>query len=112
LEFRFDPRGPSVAVIVLIGRLDLLSAGDVKQRIQKAVADGWTRLVIDLGEVAFIDSSGLGALISGLKAARVVGGDLRISHPGDQPKYILHVSTLDRVLVPYATIDDALVGYR
>lgn len=111
MEYRFEPRGNAVGVVVLNGRLDLLSATLLKENIRKAVADGWTRLVIDLDGVPFVDSSGLGALISGLKAARVAGGDLRVSRPTEQPKYILHVSTLDRVLVAYATIDEAVAGY-
>lgn len=111
MEYRFEAHGQSVGVVVLNGRLDLLSAAHLKESIQKAVAEGWTRLVIDLAGVVFVDSSGLGALISGLKAARVAGGDLRIARPTEQPKYILQVSTLDRVLVAYATIDEALAGY-
>ncbi len=112
MEYRFESQGKSVGVVVLNGRLDLLSAASFKESIQRAVADGWTRLVIDLEGVVFVDSSGLGALIGGLKAARVAGGDLRIARPADQPKYILQVSTLDRVLVAYPTIDDALAGYQ
>lgn len=111
MEYRFDSLRKSVGVVVLSGRLDLVSASHLKASIQKAVADGWTRLVIDMEGIVFVDSSGLGALISGLKAARVAGGDLRISRPAEQPKYILHVSTLDRVLVAYATTDEALAGY-
>jgi anti-anti-sigma factor len=95
----------------LAGRLDLLSAADVKQGLSKAVSDGRRRLVVDLAEVGFIDSSGLGALIGGLKAARLAGGDLRIAGAGDQARVILELTTLDRVLRPYSTVEEALSGY-
>src|SRR5205809_5297005 len=49
-----------------------------------AVEDGNRQLVVDLDQVNFIDSSGLGALISGLKSARQAGGDLRIANPSEQ----------------------------
>lgn len=104
------PHGPGVAVVRLQGRLDLLSAQEVKTRLIDSVADGYARLVIDLGDVPFIDSSGLGAMISGLKAARQAGGDLRIARPGDQPRTVLQLTTLDRVLRPYATVEEALAG--
>jgi len=113
VKYRFDARSPkSTGVVVLSGRLDLLVAADVKNQIQRLVSEGWSQLVVDLGEVPFIDSSGLGALIGGLKAARVAGGDFRIARPPEQIRYILQVSTLDRVLTPYPTVEEALAGYQ
>lgn len=112
MEYKFESRGPSTTgVIVLSGRLDLLAADELKSRIQHLVADGWCQLVVDLDAVRFIDSSGLGALIGGLKIARVAGGDFRIARPAEQVRYILQVSTLDRVLTPYPTVEEALRGY-
>jgi anti-sigma B factor antagonist len=112
MEFVFEAHGDTTGVVVLSGRLDLLVAADMKARLQKLVADGWNRLVVDLHDVPFIDSSGLGAVIAGLKAARVAGGDFRIARPGEQIRHILQVSTLDRVLTPYNTVEEALAGYR
>jgi anti-sigma B factor antagonist len=110
MELVVAPQGPGVAVARLEGRLDLLSAPDLKKLLTQTVADGHPRLVVDLAGVAFIDSSGLGALISGLKAARQAGGDLRIAAAGDQPRTVLQLTTLDRVLRPYATVEEALAG--
>jgi anti-sigma B factor antagonist len=112
VEYKFDASGrKATGVVVLSGRLDLLAAGDLKTRIQRLVADGWSQLVVDLHAVPFIDSSGLGALIGGLKAARSAGGDFRIARPAEQIRYILQVSTLDRVLTPYSTVEEALAEY-
>ena len=111
MEIDVETRGNRVAVIGFAGRLDMLSAVDVKQKLVEVVEGGSHRLVIDLDKVSFVDSSGLGALISGLKAARVAGGDLRLARPDKQVRYILEVSTLERVLRPYATVEEALAGY-
>lgn len=111
MELKVENRAGEIAVVRLAGRLDLLSAANVKQGLSKAVSDGRRRLVVDLAEVGFIDSSGLGALIGGLKAARLAGGDLRIAGAGDQAKVILELTTLDRVLRPYSTVEEALSGY-
>jgi anti-anti-sigma factor len=111
MEIEVETRGNHVAVVALEGRLDMLTAVDVKQKLASVVAEGSHRLVVDLDKVTFVDSSGLGALISGLKAARVAGGDLRLASPGKQVRYILEVSTLDRVLRPYATVEEALSDY-
>lgn len=112
LHFEAQHRIPTAAVVKPSGRLDLMVAADLKARIEALVADGFHQLVIDLDEVPFIDSSGLGALIGGLKAARGAGGDVRIARAHEQIRYVLRVSTLDGILTPYATVEDALAGYR
>ena len=111
VDIAMDTAPGRAAVVKLKGRLDLVSAGQVRQHLAEAVKAGHSKQVIDLAEVSFIDSSGLGALISGLKAARLAGGDMRIARPNDQAKVILQLTTLDRVLRPYTTTDDALAGF-
>ena len=110
MEIKLENAG-GAAVVHLNGRLDLLSAGDVKQRLSQVVADGSKKVVVDLGDVSFVDSSGLGSLIGGLKAARLAGGDLRIARPAEQARTILDLTTLNRVLRPYATLEEALAGF-
>ncbi len=108
MEIAINPVGEHTAVVQLRGRLDLLVASEVKQRLTKAVQDGFQLLVIDMSEVSFVDSSGLGALIGGLKAARMAGGDLRLANVGSQAMAILELTTLNRVLRPYPNVAEAL----
>ncbi|MBX7110795.1 MAG: STAS domain-containing protein [Dehalococcoidia bacterium] len=98
------------AVLHIHGRLDLTAASDVKSAILRAVDNGRPQVVVDLKDVPFIDSSGLGALIGGLRAARTAGGDLRIANPGPQARMILELTTLDRVLVTHETVEAALAA--
>ena len=111
MDITVDEREGGVAVVTLTGRLDLLSAPQVKTRLAEEVAAGRKKIVVDLGDVSFIDSSGLGALIGGLKAARVAGGDLRIARATEQAQVILRLTTLDRVMKPYGGLDEALAGF-
>ena len=111
MELMLETPSEGVAVVRLTGRLDLLSAANVRKRLGEAVAEGRRHLVVDLGEVTFIDSSGLGALIGALKSARQAGGDLRIARPGEQARVVLELTTLDRVLRPYDTVEEALAGF-
>jgi len=104
--------GPNgVAVVQPVGRLDLLSASELRQTLIDAVAAGKHRLVVDLAGVPFVDSSGLAALISGLKAARLAGGDLRIARPGQQARTVFELTRLDRVLPGYSSVEEAAAGY-
>ncbi len=111
MQVTVEPQSGGTAIVKLSGRLDLLSAAEVRQDLSAAVAVGNTRLVVDLAEVEFIDSTGLGSLVSGLKATRLAGGDLRLARPAEQARTILQLTTLDRVLKPYKTVEEALAGY-
>jgi len=89
------------------GKFNLVAAPPVKARIDDLVAQGKANIVVDLHAIDFIDSSGLGALIGGLKAARQQGGDLRIAAAGPQVKAVLKLTNLDRILAPYETVEEA-----
>lgn len=93
------------------GKVNLVAAPPLKARIEDLVASGRARLVVDLQAVDFIDSSGLGALIGGLKVARKEGGDLRIAAPTTQVRAVLKLTNLDRILTPYASVEEALHGW-
>ena len=95
------------AVLQPTGRLNMVAAPALKNLVEETVASGQTRIVVDLGEVTFIDSSGLGALISGLKATRQAGGDLRIADVPEQVMTVLRLTNLDRVLRVHPTVVDA-----
>lgn len=101
----------STAVVSCVGRLNMVEAANLKAFIDESVDDGQTRLVMDLSEVSFVDSSGLGSLIAGLKKARQAGGDLRIASAQEQVRMVLGLTNLDRVLRPYADVSDATDGW-
>jgi anti-sigma B factor antagonist len=89
------------------GRLNMVAAPALKSLIEESVAEGRDRVVVDFSEVVFIDSSGLGALIAGLKATRQAGGDLRIAQVPEQVMTVLRLTNLDRVLRAHPTVADA-----
>lgn len=96
-----------VVVLRPEGRLNLVAAPGLRGQLHSLVGEGRTRLVVDLSAVDTIDSSGLGALISGLKAARQSGGDLRIAAPGEQVTAVLELTNLSSVLKTYGSADSA-----
>jgi anti-anti-sigma factor len=75
--------------------------------VTELVAAGRTRVVIDLSGTEFIDSSGLGALVSCLKKARQAGGDLRVAGPNQQALTVLDLTNLNRVLRPSPSVESA-----
>ena len=95
------------AVLQPTGRLNMVAAPALKNLLEETVASGQTRIVVDLSQVTFIDSSGLGALISGLKSTRQGGGDLRLADVPEQVMTVLRLTNLDRVLRVHPTVVDA-----
>jgi len=94
-------------VVQPAGRLNMVAAPRLREQLRDLVENGSRRLVVDLSTTDFIDSSGLGALVSGLKAARQAGGDLRIVAPTVQVQSVLALTRLDRVLTTHDSADTA-----
>lgn len=96
-----------VVVIRPEGRLNMSVAPDLRDQLRRLVESGNTKVVVDLSGVEAIDSSGLGALISGLKSARQDGGDLRIAGAGVQVTSVLELTNLDRILRSHESAERA-----
>jgi len=96
-----------VVVVTPTGRLNMTAARMLREELHVIVENGGTRVVVDLSGIEFIDSSGLGALLSGLKVARRAGGDLRITAPNRQAITVLELTDLNRVLCVSASPEGA-----
>ena len=80
----------------LEGELDLESAPELDRAVDGAVEDGAVDLVIDLSGIAFMDSSGLAALVRATRVAEAAGGDVHLSRPAPQVQRLFELTgTLD-----------------
>ncbi len=79
-EFRLDIVGPigDCAVLRVSGEVDAYTAPMLREQIRELTAKGAVHLIADLSQVGFLDSTGLGALIGGLKRLREAGGSLTL----------------------------------
>jgi anti-sigma B factor antagonist len=107
MDFSVDTNGDGIAVVVPQGRLNMVSAKRLREILADLVSRGSTRIVVDLADTTFLDSSGLGALIAGLKSARQAGGDLRIARPTPSVLTVFELTNLDRVLRPRDSVEGA-----
>ncbi|GEP32687.1 anti-sigma factor antagonist [Nocardioides szechwanensis] len=107
IEFGVDTRDDGIGVVTPEGRLNMVSARRLKEILSELVANGTTRIVVDLGETSFLDSSGLGALVGGLKSARQAGGDLRIARVSPAVMTVFELTNLDRVLRARESVEAA-----
>ncbi|MCF4119843.1 STAS domain-containing protein [Antribacter sp. KLBMP9083] len=107
MEFKTEELGKDITLVRGNGRLNMIAAPRLRSVVAYAVENGRPRVVVDLSEVEFMDSSGLGSLISCLKTVRQAGGDLRIAAPATQVSMVLSLSNVDRILKPYAVAETA-----
>jgi anti-sigma B factor antagonist len=97
-----------ITVVSPRGDLGMGAADQMRRTLTKLVDDGSRKLLVDLGEVSYVDSLGLGALVASLKHARSVGGDLRLCALQDDVRTIFEMTRLNKVVTIHGTRSDAL----
>lgn len=89
-------------------RIDAHNSSNLKDYILRLLDSGEIRLVVDLGQVRFIDSSGLGALLSGFKNAGLRQGSLTLVGLQPRVQSMFELTRLHRVFEIYPSVKDAL----
>ena len=94
-------------------RLDIAVASDFRNALLELIGNGRRYLVVDLKTVSFIDSSGLGALVSALKTLKANGGngDVRLAHVQEPVVALLEIIRLNRVFSTYPSVENAVQSY-
>jgi anti-sigma B factor antagonist len=83
----------------LAGDLDIVTSGDVKRELAQLVDAGHTSLVLDLSDVGFVDSSGLGALVAIHRHAESQGGRFAVRAVPPQVQRLFQITRLDDLLM-------------
>ena len=96
-----------VVLIRLNGRLDATTSPEVRETLQKLLESDQPKIVIDLQDVPFIDSSGLASLVSGLRMAREKGGIIALSGIQPQAQTVFRLTMLDRIFPIHPTYNEA-----
>lgn len=84
-----------ITVIEVAGRVDTYRVSELRTQLQEAMKVKPSYLVVDMSEVEFIDSSGLAALVYGMKSCRDNGGHLCLCNPQRRIRMILEMTRLD-----------------
>lgn len=111
MNMKLEENGKVMVVVVKEERLDAHNAEVLKQELGRLFNEGRGCVVVDLKEVRFIDSSGLGALVSGFKNASSRQGELKLSSLQSQVKSMFELTRLHRVFDIYQTVDEAIDAF-
>ena len=92
-------------VVEVTGEIDVYTAPQLRERLIALVEGGARQVIVDLGRVEFLDSTGLGVLVGALKRLRGVGGELFLVCGQERLLKIFRITGLDRVFTLYDSVD-------
>lgn len=94
------------------GDLDVYTVGSLRDAIGQMLENGTTKVVVDLDSVPFMDSSGLGALMGGVRRLRESGGDLAIACTREQHLKLFTITGFGEGVSIAPTVEEAAAGFR
>jgi anti-sigma B factor antagonist len=95
-------------IVAVRGEIDLFTAPELKQTLADAIEQGRTRIVVDLTETSFLDSTALGVLIGAVKRLRSNGGGLAIVNVDRNIAKTFEITGLDQIFTLTSQRDEAL----
>jgi len=97
-------------IVAVGGEIDVYTAPKLRDKITELVAGGVFTIVIDMESVEFLDSTGLGVLVGGLKKVRANDGSLELICTQDRLLKIFRITGLAKVFVIHDSADGALAA--
>ncbi|HEY8534133.1 MAG TPA: STAS domain-containing protein [Micromonospora sp.] len=94
-------------VVEVGGEVDVYTAPRLRERLTEVIEGGARQVVVDLGRVDFLDSTGLGVLVGALKRLRAVNGNLRLVCTKEPLLKIFRITALDQVFPILPTVEAA-----
>lgn len=111
MQLQIEEKNTTVLIVVKEARLDAHNSGELKTQMLALFEQGKNNLLVDLQEVRFVDSSGLGALVSGFKNASARSGSLKLCGLQPQVKSMFELTRLHRVFEIFTGTEEALASF-
>ena len=108
MELQLSTRaGRGCVVVELAGELDMATEPALRGLLEEILTDGDQHVVMDLGKVDFVDSTGLGLVVATYKRLLAGGGRLSLAAPKRPVVGLLRLTSLDRIIAIYGTVEEA-----
>ena len=101
-----------LAILMVDGEMDISNAANFKTAIKEQLSASMSKLIIDFREVSYIDSSGLGVLVSSFATVLKAGGKLKLSDLSRRVKEIFQLAELIEYFEVYDTLEDAIKSFN
>jgi anti-sigma B factor antagonist len=100
-----------VVKVAVDGQLIVANRNELKEKVLEALDSGEAKFVLDFTSTGYIDSSGLGVLVSVSKKIREAGGDLRLAGLNEDLRMLFELTKLDTLFKICDTTDEALNSF-
>ncbi len=111
MGFTKTVNGAGVAIVKIDGQLIVGNRQELKTLVQDGLDRGERKFLVDCAATAYIDSSGLGALVTLSKKVRELGGELRISGLNEDLQALFELTKLDTLFHVSPSAEEALAGF-
>ena len=111
MQIKTEELGEIVLIKIEEERMDAHNSGTFKEQMLALFDEGKCNLVIDLSAVRFVDSSGLGALVSGFKNASAREGSLKLCGLQPQVRSMFELTRLHRVFEIFGSAEEARASF-
>jgi anti-sigma B factor antagonist len=111
MEIAVDKIGSVAVAMVPVEELDASNSGEFKRDIAP-VLEANSRLVLDLSQLRFVDSSGLGAMVSCLRQLTAKSGDLKLCGMSKQVRGLFELVRMHRIFDIYSTREEAVHAFE
>jgi anti-sigma B factor antagonist len=101
----------SVQVLSLKGSFDTYHAQSVRQWLEQATKSDPAKVVVNLQDVSFLDSTGLSTLVQGMKRSRQLNGDIRLCGLRPPIRMVFELTRLDRVFEIFGSEEEAVEAF-
>ncbi|WP_026415170.1 STAS domain-containing protein [Actinomadura oligospora] len=113
MEFAVEHRVvQDLTVVKISGEIDVFTSPRLRESLLDIIDNGGLHLVVDLGEVTFLDSTGLGVLVGIYHRLRARDGSMCFMGVNERVRRVFHVTQLTKIFVLHKTFGDALAAHQ
>lgn len=107
-----EEQGGQIQLIKCPDRIDINVSYILRDILTDLIEQGKYKIILELKDTQYIDSSGLGAIVSRIAAARSNQGDVRLAGAGESINNLLKLTHLNKILNSYSDVENAISSYR
>ena len=97
----------NITIVTLKGEIDVGSAPQLKELVQQLIDDGDVQILIDLSDVPFMDSTGLGIFVNAYKQLQRAGGVIKFANPQEVLRKVFSITQTDKVFSIFESTEEA-----
>ncbi|MEW2352426.1 STAS domain-containing protein [Spirillospora sp. NPDC029432] len=101
-----------LTVVTISGEIDVFTSPRLRELLLEIIDTGAAHLVVDLGEVTFLDSTGLGVLVGIYHRLRARDGSMSFVGVNDRVRRVFHVTQLTKIFVLHHSLEDAIAAHE